>query len=140
MMSVHDRDTTGAAMARLLHIDSSALSSGSVSKEIAATFRQAWQDAHPGGEIVHRDLGRDPVPPLGEPAIQAAILGVWVPAQAATAGQAAAVDLRTRLAQELLDADAYLLSVPMYNWGVPATFKAWLDQVIINGRTVTQAD
>jgi FMN-dependent NADH-azoreductase len=36
----------------------------------------------------------------------------------------------------VLDADAYLFAIPMYNWGVPATFKAWLDQIIIVGQTL----
>jgi FMN-dependent NADH-azoreductase len=120
-------------MAHLLHVDSSALSSGSVSKEIADTFRKAWQEAHPFGTITHRDLGLDPVPALGEAGIHAA----FAPADQHTAEQAEAFGLRSRLVEEVLAADAYLLTVPMYNWGVPATFKAWLDQVIMSGRTLS---
>ena len=119
-------------MARLLHVDSSALSAGSVSKEIADTFRKTWQEAHPDGEVVHRDLGREPVPALGEAGIHAA----FVPPEQHTPEQAAAFALRTDLVDEVLAADAYLLTVPMYNWGVPSTFKAWLDQIILAGRTV----
>ncbi len=119
-------------MARLLHVDSSALSAGSVSKEIADTFRKTWQEAHPGGEVVHRDLGREPVPALGEAGLHAA----FVPSEQHTPEQAAAFALRTELVDEVLAADAYLLTVPMYNWGVPATFKAWLDQIILAGRTL----
>lgn len=120
-------------MARLLHVDSSALTVGSVSKEIADTFRKTWQDAHPDGEITHRDLGRNPVPALEEAGIHAG----FVPAEQHTPEQAAAFALRTELVDEVLGADAYLFTVPMYNWGVPATFKAWLDQIILSGRTVT---
>jgi FMN-dependent NADH-azoreductase len=118
-------------MARLLHIDSSARSSGSVSKEIAATFRAAWEQAHPDGVVTHRDLGADPVPALTE----AAIFGAAVPEQDRTPEFAAAYAARLALAQEVLDADAYLLTVPMYNWGLPAGFKAWLDQIILSGHT-----
>lgn len=119
-------------MAHLLHVDSSALSAGSVSKEIADTFRAAWQQAHPGGEITYRDLGRDPVPALGEAGISAGVL----PARQHTPEQAAAFTLRSELVDEVLAADTYLFTLPMYNWGVPATFKAWLEQVILTGRTL----
>ncbi|HZP54052.1 FMN-dependent NADH-azoreductase [Actinocrinis sp.] len=120
-------------MARLLHVDSSALTVGSVSKEIADTFRKTWQEAHPDGEITHRDLGRNPVPALEEAGIHAG----FMPQEQHTPEQAAAFALRTELVNEVLAADAYLFTVPMYNWGVPATFKAWLDQIILSGRTVS---
>ena len=123
----------GLTMARLLHVDSSALSVGSVSKEIADTFRKTWQQAHPGGEITHRDLGSNPVPALDEAGIHAG----FMPPEQHTPEQAAAFALRTELVDEVIAADAYLLTVPMYNWGVPATFKAWLDQIILSGRTVS---
>jgi FMN-dependent NADH-azoreductase len=119
-------------MGRLLHVDSSALTVGSVSKEIADTFRKTWQEAHPDGEITHRDLGRNPVPALEEAGIHAG----FMPAEQHTPEQAAAFALRSELVNEVLAADAYLFTVPMYNWGVPATFKAWLDQIILSGRTV----
>jgi FMN-dependent NADH-azoreductase len=118
-------------MAHLLHIDSSALASGSVSKEIATTFRKSWQQAHPDGTITYRDLGSDPVPPL----LEAGVTAGFTPVEARTPEQVAAFAARTELVEEVLAADAYLLSVPMYNWGVPATFKAWLDQILVVGRT-----
>jgi FMN-dependent NADH-azoreductase len=120
-------------MAHLLHVDSSALSVGSVSKEIADTFRKAWQEAHPHGTITHRDLGLQPVPGIAEAGISAE----FVPADQRTPEQAAAYALRHELVDEVLAADAYLLTVPMYNWGIPSTFKAWLDQIILGGQTVS---
>lgn len=120
-------------MAHLLHVDSSALSAGSVSKEIADTFRSTWQQEHPNGTITHRDLGLQPVPALEE----AGIFAAFTPAEQHTAEQAAAFALRQELVDEVVAADAYLFTVPMYNWGIPATFKAWLDQVILSGRTLT---
>ena len=119
-------------MAHLLHIDSSALASGSVSKAIATTFRKSWQEAHPDGAVTYRDLGGDPVPPL----LEAGITAGFVPEDSRTPEQAAAFAVRKELVDEVVAADAYLLSVPMYNWGVPAPLKAWLDQVIVMGRTV----
>jgi FMN-dependent NADH-azoreductase len=121
-------------MAHLLHVDSSALSSGSVTKEIAETFRTSWRQAHPDGTITHRDLGLEPVPALGE----AGIFAGFVQAEQRSPEQAAAFTLRSELADEVLGADTYLLTVPMYNWGVPSTFKAWLDQIIWVDRTTTR--
>ena len=117
-------------MARLLHIDSSLLTENSVSKEVANTFRETWAAEHPGGEVVHRDLGAQPVPGLSE----AALMGGFTPEEQRSPEQQAAVALRDELVNEVLEADAYLFAVPMYNWAVPGTFKAWLDQVLQNGK------
>ena len=119
-------------MTHLLHVDSSAFSAGSVSKEIAETFRTSWDATHPQGVVTHRDLGLNPVPAI----VEAAVTATFTPAEQHTAEQAAASAFRETLVQEVLDADAYLFTVPMYNWGIPATFKAWLDQIIQGGRTL----
>ncbi len=120
-------------MAHLLHVDSSAFSVGSVSKEIADTFRRTWQQAHPDGVVTHRDLGLDPVPPL----LEQSIFAGFTPAEQRTPEQVAAFAQRAQLVEEVVSADAYLITVPMYNWGVPSTFKAWLDQIILAGATVS---
>lgn len=118
-------------MAHLLHIDSSLFSEASVSKEIARTFRQTWAAEHPGGLVTYRDLGAEPVPALTESALFAA----QVPEADRTPEQVAALRAREELVQEVLAADAYLLGVPMYNWGVAGTFKVWLDQILLVGTT-----
>jgi FMN-dependent NADH-azoreductase len=119
-------------MARLLHVDSSLFAETSVSKEIARTFRETWEREHTGGEVVYRDLGAAPVPMLAE----AALVGGMTPAEQRTPEQQAALAVRKELVDEVLAAEAYLLAVPMYNWGIPANFKAWLDQIIENDRTL----
>lgn len=123
-------------MAHLLHIDTSAVSQGSVSKELAAAFRQAWAGEHPEGKIVHRDLSVDPVPHLDE----AGITSQFMPAEAQSPEQKAAGALRDELVEELLGADAVVISSPMYNWTIPSTLKAWIDQVLVAGRTLTFGD
>ena len=117
-------------MARLLHVDSSLFTERSVSKEVARTFRETWAREHPGGEVVYRDLGAEPVPALTE----TALLGAFTPEDQRTPEQRAALELRERLVNEVLEADAYLLAVPMYNWAVPGSFKAWVDQIMVNGK------
>ncbi|MGI5133391.1 MULTISPECIES: FMN-dependent NADH-azoreductase [unclassified Streptomyces] len=114
-------------MSYLLHIDSSSLGTASVSRQVADSFRDAWT-----GEVVHRDLAAQPVPHLSAAAISAQVTD---PAQH-TAEQAAAAAVQDELIQEFLGASAYLFTVPMYNRTMPSVFKAWLDQVIVVGRTI----
>ncbi|MFD5465195.1 FMN-dependent NADH-azoreductase [Kitasatospora sp. NPDC127059] len=118
-------------MPTLLHIDSSALTDGSVSREVTAAFREAWQAEHPGGTVIHHDLAADPLPHLEAAGITAG----YLPAEARTAEQAAAFALREQLMVELESADAVLIGAPMYNFTIPSTLKAWLDHVILMGRT-----
>jgi FMN-dependent NADH-azoreductase len=119
-------------MATLLHIDSSALLESSVSREVTAIFRREWEGQHPDGTVVHRDLAVNPLPHLTQDGIVAAM----TPVQERTAAQAEAYALREELAEELENADAVLIGTPMYNFSVPSTLKAWIDQVVIVGRTV----
>ncbi|GII91745.1 FMN-dependent NADH-azoreductase [Sinosporangium siamense] len=116
-------------MSRLLHIDAAAATTGSVSRAVAATFRNHWR-----GEVTYRDLGRTPVPHIDEHTIAAR----YSDRAGHTAAQATAQSVQDELIEEMLAADAFLFAVPMYNWGPPSTFKAWLDQVLVGGRTVAQ--
>ncbi|MFC9328370.1 FMN-dependent NADH-azoreductase [Kitasatospora sp. NPDC057015] len=118
-------------MPTLLHIDSSALLDGSVSREVSAAFRDAWLEQHPGGTVIHRDLAAEPLPHLDG----AAITAPFVPAEHRSPEQEAALALREALAEELEQADAIVIGTPMYNFTIPSSLKAWLDQVIIVGRT-----
>ena len=118
-------------MATLLHVDSSAFHEPSVSREVTALFRQEWERRHPGGTVIYRDLAKDPLPHLTADGIVSAL----APAGSHTPEQAAAAALRAELAGELERADAVLIGTPMYNFTIPSSLKAWLDQVIIVGRT-----
>ena len=118
-------------MPTLLHIDSSALSEGSVSREVTAAYRSAWEAANPGGTVIHRDLAAEPVPHLDADGITAG----FVPAEHRTPAQQEAFALRDRLMAELEQADAVVIGTPMYNFTIPSSLKAWLDQVILMGRT-----
>ncbi|MFF1845832.1 FMN-dependent NADH-azoreductase [Streptomyces sp. NPDC058217] len=104
-------------MATLLHLDSAVFPQGSASREVTATFVQTWLEQHPDGQVVYRDLAANPLPHL----------------DAAAAAAGAGDPLRSELAAELAAADAVLIGAPMYNFSIPSTLKAWLDQVIIVG-------
>ncbi|WP_043265191.1 NAD(P)H-dependent oxidoreductase [Streptomyces sp. CT34] len=119
-------------MATLLLIDSSVFpEGGSASRSVTSAFRKTWEEQHPDGTVIHRDLGADPVPHLDGVGASA---GFADPATH-TPEQQAAFALRTRLAEELERADAIVIGAPMYNFTIPSTLKAWLDQAIIMGRT-----
>ncbi|WP_416974073.1 FMN-dependent NADH-azoreductase [Streptomyces sp. 4F14] len=124
-------------MATLLHLDSSAFPAGaSSSRAVTETFRKAWEDQHPDGTVVYRDLHADPVPHIGAAAYTA---GFADPATH-TPEQAAAFAEREKLIVELERADAILIGAPMYNFSIPSTLKAWLDNVILMGRTALTED
>ncbi|MEV0182078.1 NAD(P)H-dependent oxidoreductase [Streptomyces sp. NPDC050625] len=123
-------------MATLLHIDSSVFpSGGSASRAVADAFRKTWQEQHPDGTVIYRDLAANPVPHLTADAHTA---GFADPA-AHTPEQAAAFAERVKLIEELEQADAVLIGAPMYNFTIPSTLKAWLDNVILIGRTAGEA-
>lgn len=119
-------------MATLLHIDSSVFPHGaSASRSVTDAFRKTWEEQHPQGTVIYRDLATDPVPHLTADAHTA---GFADPATH-TPEQAAAFAARVRLVEELERADAVVIGAPMYNFTIPSTLKAWLDNVILMGRT-----
>ncbi|MFR9723491.1 FMN-dependent NADH-azoreductase [Streptomyces sp. MS19] len=118
-------------MATLLHIDSSLNGDASVSRAVTRSFREAWEEQHPEGTVVYRDLATDPVPHLTGVVYHTAT----IPAAERTPEQTAATALSESLLTELESADAVLLGAPLYNYSVPSTLKAWLDHVVVVGRT-----
>ncbi|WP_210588948.1 FMN-dependent NADH-azoreductase [Streptomyces sp. GESEQ-35] len=119
-------------MATLLHIDSSVLPGEvSASRSVADAFRRAWEEQHPEGVVIYRDLAAAPVPHITADAWTA---GYAAPSER-TPEQAAAFAAREKLMEELERADAVLIGAPMYNFSIPSTLKAWLDNVLLLGRT-----
>lgn len=116
-------------MARLLHIDSSVQGDGSVSRRLTARAADVWRAAHPAGVTVYRDLGADPVPHLDS----AAGISRLVPREQHTPAQAASWALTEQLVGEVAAADTVLLGLPLYNYGVPSSVKAWIDHLIAPG-------
>jgi FMN-dependent NADH-azoreductase len=115
----------------LFRLDASIRIDGSVSREVADTVEGAWRAAHPDAAVTRRDVGRHPLPGDVWPD---AVAGKGRPAGELTPAQADAVALAATLAGELIDADAYLLAVPLYNFGLPAAVKNWIDLVIADPR------
>ncbi|MGI5376767.1 FMN-dependent NADH-azoreductase [Streptomyces sp. CA-251387] len=119
-------------MATLLHIDSSVFpTDASASRAVTDAFRRTWEEQHPEGTVIHRDLATNPVPHITAHAHTA---GFSDPATHSPE-QAAAFAERVKLIEELESADAVLIGAPMYNLTIPSTLKAWLDNVVLMGRT-----
>ena len=123
-------------MSRLLHIDSSARRS-SFSRQVAAVFATHWRRARPGAVYIYRDLAISPVPPVDEArteiAAQASAVGVRELADMSIAVRTHAQEkswaIARPLIEEVLSADVFLIASPMYNFSLPSTLKAWIDQI-----------
>jgi FMN-dependent NADH-azoreductase len=111
----------------LLRIDASIRTEGSISRAIADSVQASWQAEHPGGQVVTRDLGQHPID------VQTWITAVSAgptPAEQRTPEQSAAAELARTVHDELLAADSVLIAAPLYNYGVPAHLKTWLDLLL----------
>ncbi|MDO9380889.1 MAG: NAD(P)H-dependent oxidoreductase [Nocardioidaceae bacterium] len=115
----------------LFRLDASIRTDGSASREIADIVEAEWVAGHADAPVTRRHVGTHPVPATSwADAVEAAS----VPADQRTDAQADAVALAARLTDELVDADALLLAVPLYNFGVSQHLKAWVDMVITDPR------
>lgn len=120
-------------MGTLLHIDSSPRGEKSSSRLLASTFIAAWKENHPGDQVVYRDLRNTCIPHITEEWIAAD----FTPRDALTAEARQVLELSDILVDEFLAADRCLYSVPMYNFGIPSSFKAYIDNLVRFGRTFT---
>jgi FMN-dependent NADH-azoreductase len=122
-------------MPTLLQIDASPRGDRSVSRELTREFAGAWKEANPDGQIIYRDLGHNPVPLVTETFIAA----VYTPPAMRSPKLRAAISASDQLISELQTATDYVFGVPMYNFLVPAGFKAYIDQIVVPGRTYAYA-
>ncbi|WP_129841496.1 NAD(P)H-dependent oxidoreductase [Streptomyces sp. RFCAC02] len=118
-------------MATLLHLDSSLNGDASVSRAVTRTFRETWEQEHPEGTVVYRDLAADPLPHLTGIAYHTQN----TPPAERTPEQTESFALREQLIEELENADAVVIGAPLYNYSIPSTLKSWFDHVIVPGRT-----
>jgi FMN-dependent NADH-azoreductase len=118
-------------MATLLQINSSLFGDNGNSSQLAQEFVQQWSTQHPGGEVILRDLAKEAVPHLDAARVQA----LFTPEAERTAEQQAVVDYSDQIIAEIQKADAIVIGVPLYNFGVPSTLKAYFDHIARAGVT-----
>ena len=122
-------------MSHILHLDSSPRESRSISRALTKEFVSSWIQAHPQDTITYRDVGFSPIRPVDESWIAAAFSKSEVLPPELTQ----ALHLSDELITELVNADRYVFGIPMYNFSVPANFKAYIDQVVRVNRTFNLA-
>jgi FMN-dependent NADH-azoreductase len=116
----------------LLHLDASIRLSGSVSRELSACFAAQWRATNPDGGYRYRDLAANPVPHLTRH-VREALLSPDGDHPELTEEERT---LSTELLAEMRWASTILLGLPMYNYSVPSTIKAWLDRCILPSHLV----
>lgn len=116
---------------KLLHIDSSVTGPASVSRQLTRAVVEQWRRAHPAVDVIYRDLAEAAPAHLSAERLGAAA----VPAERRSAEQRAEAVHAEQLLAEFLAADVVVLGAPMYNFTIPSQLKAWLDRVLVAGRT-----
>ena len=114
----------------LLRVDASIQGPRSASSELADLVLAEWTAAHPERPVVRRHLAADPLP---ADAWAAAIAAAYTPDEQRTDAQRAALALAGELAAELRAADAAVLALPLYNFGVSQHVKTWIDLTVAGG-------
>jgi FMN-dependent NADH-azoreductase len=115
---------------KLLHIDSSILGGNSASRQLSAAMADQLVKTRPGLEVVYRDLTAEPLSHLSDEhlaAAQGAVPESPVIQKDMAASQA--------VLNEFLDADTVVIGAPMYNFTIPSQLKAWIDRIVVAGKT-----
>ena len=123
-------------MTTLLQVTSSLSSTDCQSSKLDQEFTDEWLAAHPGANVIVRDLARSPVPHL-----DAARFGAFLAKpESRTLEQQAVIRYSDALIDELRRADVIVLGLPMYNFGMPSTLKAYFDHIARAGVTFRYTD
>lgn len=104
---------------KLLHIDSSALGGYSVSRQLTADIVAELKRSTPDANVHYHDLAAQPLPhwtPVADASDPAAVAGI-------------------EMLEEFLAADVVVIGAPMYNFAISSSLKAWLDRILVAGKT-----
>ena len=115
---------------QLLHIDSSVLGPHSVSRVLSAEIVARQLALHPGITVTHRDLATDAALHLSS-----AHLAAWQSGAVQDSVLGADLAKGGAYLEELLAADIIVIGAPMYNFSIPSQLKAWIDRVVVAGKT-----
>jgi FMN-dependent NADH-azoreductase len=115
---------------QLLHIDSSVLGAHSASRLLSAEIAAKQVALHPGMLVIHRDLATDAALHLSS-----AHLAAWQGGVVEDALLGADLTKGGAYLAELTAADIVVIGAPMYNFSIPSQLKAWIDRVVVAGKT-----
>lgn len=119
---------------KLLHVDSSILGQGSVSRDLSADVVATFRGRHPDLAVTRLDLAATPIGHLTAAHLAAA--------QGAPVDEALKADVAMGQValEEFLAADIVVIGAPMYNLGVPSQLKAWIDRISVAGKTFSYGE
>ena len=123
-------------MPTLLAIGVSPRYEHSTSRKLTERFVETWQAAHPGGEVIDRDLLKTHLPFVDAHWIG----GAFTPSEQHSPESAAAIKVSDDLVTELKSANHIVIGTPMYNFTIPAALKAYIDHVVRVGVTVSPSN
>lgn len=107
---------------KILHIDSSITGESSISRRLSLAIVHQLSKRAEDVSVVHRDLASDPLPYFG-------------PAIVSRTAPDDQIKLAAEVLREFMDADAIVIGAPMYNYGIPAQLKTWIDYLAVPGTT-----
>jgi FMN-dependent NADH-azoreductase len=114
----------------LLHVDSSILGKGSITRELSAAIVHRLAQTHTNLRVVYRDLCAAPLAHLSADHLAAGqgVMAADLPVRKDIAASRAVL-------AEFLAADFVVVGAPMYNFGVPSQLKAWVDRILVANQT-----
>ena len=114
---------------RLLQIDSSARIA-SMTRQLTARSAEEWKKTYPHGDVIHRDLPATNLPPITDD-----WSATQLDASKVSPAQRSYLSTSDELIEELRAADTIVIGAPMYNFSIPPSLKAWIDQIVRMGKT-----
>jgi len=115
---------------QLLHIDSSVLGTHSASRALSAEIVARQVALHPAIQVTYRDLAADAALHLSP-----AHLAAWQGGAVENSALGADLAKGGVYLEELFAADTIVIGAPMYNFSIPSQLKAWIDRVVVAGKT-----
>lgn len=117
-------------MSHILYIRASGRGESSISKTLGDTLVEKLEGNFPGTPVKRRDVSHD------LPYVTESLIGAYyTPPESRSPEQRECLKISEELTDELLEAKALVIATPMYNFGIPAGLKAWIDLVVRVGRT-----
>ncbi len=119
-------------MTTLLRIDASAqLEERSLTRHLTGLFTRSFLTEAPETKVITRDVGLNPIPAIDHKFIHAA----FTPPEEREPWMSDRLALSDDLIEEVAAADILVLGAPMYNYGMPAALKGWIDHIARIGKT-----
>ncbi|KIA87700.1 FMN-dependent NADH-azoreductase [Flavobacterium sp. AED] len=123
-------------MKKILNITSSAKGENSFSSKLSTAIVEKLQTQYPDSSLQTLDLGKNPLPHLDEVHLTA----FFTPENLQTDDDKETIKVSNEAIKETMEADIIVISVPLYNFGIPSTLKSWIDHIARAGITFTYSE